>query len=205
MKVRHLNVTHLLLINEENMKKYLKLASILVCLLAVFSCGQRKQQNKQAVTMKTNIEAEKEFIASLTAEDTTIVLEMGVRCMDFLKSGQVDSALNMLYYIDLQSARAKRLTDERKAKLSARFEKLPVVDYSLDYYSFSTQGNNDLKYRTKFASGPEGKSTSFMLNPIKSREGLWVLAIKDGRYPSDQSVEKLHDLSPAPFYIGIEN
>ncbi len=174
---------------------------LLLCLLAVFSCGQRKQ--KQAVTEKTNIEAEKEFIAGLTAADTAAVLDMGRKCMDFLKAGQVDSALNMLYYVDLKSAMAKPLTDDRKADLSERFRKFPVADYSLDYYSFSTQGNNDLKYRTRSTSRPDAPSIGFMLNPVKSREGVWVLAVKEGRYPSDQSVEKLHDLSPAPFYIGI--
>ncbi len=177
---------------------------ILTCLLVTFSCGQRRQKD-QAYKEKTNLEAEMEFIATLTAADTAAVLEMGTKCMDFLKSGQIDSAFNMLYYVDLSTAMARHLTDEYKETLANRFKSYPVVDYLLDYYSFSTQANNDLKYRTKFNSGADAAAMSFMLNPIKSNEGKWVLAIKDGRYPSDQSVEKLHDLAPAPFYIGIED
>ncbi len=185
------------------MIKYFRLVLILASVLAVFSCGSRTQK-KQEYTEKTNLEAEREFIATLTAADTSKVLEMGTKCMDFLKSGQIDSALNMLYYVDLNTATARHLTDDYKDVLVNRFNAYPVEDYTLDYYSFSTQANNDLKFRTMFTSGSDVAAMSFMLNPIKSREGVWVLAIKDGRYPSDQSVEKLHDLSPAPFYIGIE-
>jgi hypothetical protein len=77
----------------------------------------------------------------------------------------------------------------------------------LDYLSFSTQGNNDVKYKIEFTprsdSDTPGSSMGFMFNPIKAN-GEWVLAIKDGRQPSREAATPLHDDAPAPVDVIVE-
>ena len=49
--------------------------------------------------MKTQKEAEDEFVATLTAADSSAVLTLCTQCMDLLKAKETDKALDMLYSI----------------------------------------------------------------------------------------------------------
>ena len=90
--------------------------------------------------MKTQKEAEDEFVATLTAADSSAVLTLCTQCMDLLKAKETDKALDMLYSID-DAGIAKPLTIQQREALAKRFQRFPVIRYRLDYLSFSTQGN----------------------------------------------------------------
>ena len=156
--------------------------------------------------MKTQKEAEDEFVATLTAADSSAVLTLSTQCMDLLKAKETDKALDMLYSID-DAGIAKPLTIQQREALTKRFQRFPVIRYQLDYLSFSTQGNNDVKYKIEFTprsdSDTPGSSMGFMFNPIKAN-GEWVLAIKDGRQPSREAAIPLHDDAPAPVDVIVE-
>ena len=94
--------------------------------------------------MKTQKEAEDEFVATLTAADSSAVLTLCTQCMDLLKAKETDKALDMLYSID-EAGIAKPLTIQQREALAKR-----LIRYRLDYLSFSTQGNNDVKYKIEF-------------------------------------------------------
>ena len=147
--------------------------------------------------MKTQKEAEDEFVATLTAADSSAVLTLCTQCMDLLKAKETDKALDMLYSID-DAGIAKPLTIQQREALTKRFQRFPVIRYRLDYLSFSTQGNNDVKYKIEFTP-----RMGFMFNPIKAN-GEWVLAIKDGRQPSREAATPLHDDAPAPVDVIVE-
>ena len=144
------------------------------------ACSTKGHEEK----MKTQKEAEDEFVATLTAADSSAVLTLCTQCMDLLKAKETDKALDMLYSID-DAGIAKPLTIQQREALTKRFQRFPVIRYRLDYLSFSTQGNND------------------MFNPIKAN-GEWVLAIKDGRQPSREAATPLHDDAPAPVDVIVE-
>ena len=149
------------------------------------ACSTKGHEEK----MKTQKEAEDEFVATLTAADSS-----------------ADKALDMLYSID-DAGIAKPLTIQQREALTKRFQRFPVIRYRLDYLSFSTQGNNDVKYKIEFTprsdSDTPGSSMGFMFNPIKAN-GEWVLAIKDGRQPSREAATPLHDDAPAPVDVIVE-
>ena len=57
--------------------------------------------------MKTQKEAEDEFVATLTAADSSAVLTLCTQCMDLLKAKETDKALDMLYSIDERYSNGK--------------------------------------------------------------------------------------------------
>ena len=117
----------------------------------------------------------------LTAEDTVQVLTISRSCMDTLKAGNIDEALKMLFI--LRDGKAIPLPAEKEQQLRKKFKYFPVVDYKLDYYSFSSTDNNDVKFQIEFfkhtSSDDHTPNTiGFMFNPVKI-DGVWYLAVKE--------------------------
>ena len=104
----------------------------------LFSCGEKKKQ----------LTPKEEFLMGLTAEDTVQVLTISRSCMDTLKAGNIDEALKMLFI--LLDGKAIPLPAEKEQQLRKKFKYFPVVDYKLDYYSFSSTDNNDVKFQIEF-------------------------------------------------------
>ena len=104
----------------------------------LFSCGEKKKQ----------LTPKEEFLMGLTAEDTVQVLTISRSCMDTLKAGNIDEALKMLFI--LRDGKAIPLPAEKEQQLRKKFKYFPVVDYKLDYYSFSSTDNNDVKFQIEF-------------------------------------------------------
>ena len=137
----------------------------------LFSCGEKKKQ----------LTPKEEFLMGLTAEDTVQVLTISRSCMDTLKAGNIDEALKMLFI--LRDGKAIPLPAEKEQQLRKKFKYFPVVDYKLDYYSFSSTDNNDVKFQIEFfkhtSSDDHTPNTiGFMFNPVKI-DGVWYLAVKE--------------------------
>ena len=169
-------------------------------LLAFMACNSSPK-------VLTYADAERQFLSSITEDDTLQVISMGSAFMENLKSGQLDSALNVLCVVD--NYILYKLGDESIENMRARFRALPVVDYCLARYSFSTQASNDLVYRYSFSGPLSGApGMKIVLNPVKI-EGQWYLAIKDGyQYSDDLSPEDRHqplDIAPYPVRLNKEN
>ena len=114
-------------------------------------------------------------------EDTVQVLTISRSCMDTLKAGNIDEALKMLFI--LRDGKAIPLPAEKEQQLRKKFKYFPVVDYKLDYYSFSSTDNNDVKFQIEFfkhtSSDDHTPNTiGFMFNPVKI-DGVWYLAVKE--------------------------
>lgn len=128
------------------------------------------------------------FTASLTAQDTTDVLNLSETCMQTLKAGKVEEALAQLYLWDDSTKAVKPLDEAKKQELRKTFKLFPVLDYSLAHFTFSTQGLNDVKYNIVFfekeADDPTPNTIGFMFNPVKV-DGKWYLSVKE----ADQKVE----------------
>ena len=112
----------------------------------------------------------------------------------------------MLYSID-DAGIAKPLTIQQREALTKRFQRFPVIRYRLDYLSFSTQGNNDVKYKIEFTprsdSDTPGSSMGFMFNPIKAKWGMGTRHQRR-RQPSREAATPLHDDAPAPVDVIVE-
>lgn len=169
-------------------------AYILLMICFLYSCGQQETKKR----MKTYGDSEREFVATLTEEDTLEVLALGKECMDSLKNGNIHSALEKLYM--LKGHWVMPLDDANQEMLESHFQCFPVIDYNLDYWAFSTQGCNDLKYRIAFekadASG-YAPMISFALNPVKI-DGHWFLCVKGKEQFSREIMVPREKNSPAP-------
>ena len=122
----------------------------------------------------------------LTAEDTAQMLNLSRSCMDTLKAGHIDEALQMLYV--MRDGKAIPLPAEKEQQLRKNFKYFPVIDYTLDYYTFSNVDNNDVKFRIEFFkhTGPDDKTPNtigFMFNPVKI-DGTWYLTVKEATQES---------------------
>lgn len=142
---------------------------ILLALILVASCKPKE---------KTYLDAEEEFIASLTSQDTTYVLEMTEAFVKLIQSGHVDMAVNQVTTI--YEDKLYIASDEYREQLRNRFNAFPIVNYELVRYSFSTQANNDVCYRYYF---DDTHSMKLVFNPVKI-DGQWYLALKDGNQSS---------------------
>ena len=120
-------------------------------------------------------------LTCLLYTSTVQVLTISRSCMDTLKAGNIDEALKMLFI--LRDGKAIPLPAEKEQQLRKKFKYFPVVDYKLDYYSFSSTDNNDVKFQIEFfkhtSSDDHTPNTiGFMFNPVKI-DGVWYLAVKE--------------------------
>lgn len=176
-----------------------KIVFILLLSYLLFACGRKETKER----MKTYADAEKEFVSSLTKKDSITILEMSQKCMDSLKVGNVEAALRMLYVIKENAV--VKLTGEDEEDLKKHFCTFPVVDYHLEYFSFSTQGCNDLKYKIEFIRKGANGSTpaiAFMFNPVKI-DGIWYLCIKNRNQSSKEMLHPRESNSPAPSEVKL--
>ena len=174
---------------------------ILSVLLVVVSCGSRNSGSRQ----KTQKDAEAEFLSSLTQTDQDLVLEMAEDCMTKLQAGQVEEAVDMIYVLHDNVVYKK--SAEYSEQLVQRFTNaFPVKSYERLYYSFSTEGNNDISYSYVFGQTPSGTDATMklMFNPVYV-DGNWYLTFKDGSQSSrDLPLDKqVHELAPAPEAIRL--
>lgn len=166
-----------------------------MCLVAV-SCDNAPRKSGQ----KTYQEAEQEFRASLTAVDSTTVLAMTDSIMALVDEGRYAEAVKDIKVLDGNALYepSERYLEE----LERRFEMFKPIRIIRDYYSFSTAGVNDVKYRICFREESEGHPASFIavtFNPVKI-DGKWYLAFKDGYQSSDAMSDenKVNPNAPAP-------
>lgn len=170
-------------------------------LLAAFSvlasCAPRYSGSNGEKTQK---DAESEFLSSLTESDESAVLALADECMSKLQAGQVEEAVDMIYvlYDDVVYKKSASFT----AELLQRFRFFPVRSFERLYYSFSTEGNNDISYSYVFAPATDGgvaQTMKLMFNPVFV-DGEWYLTLKDvGQSSRDLPADKqIHELAPAP-------
>ncbi len=139
------------------------------------SCGNKEKENKYI----TYEDLENEFRATLTQEDTLTVMNAATALMEGLKNGEIEASLQKLSMIEDGSIVS--LAGDKLDVLAKRFKRFPVVDYKLDYYCFSVEQLNDIKYSIQIAPKDQnGKAPTmgFMLNPMKVN-GEWYLCVKD--------------------------
>lgn len=174
-----------------------KLFILLAAVAVLVSCGPRYSGPNGEKTQK---DAEAEFTSSLTEAEKKAVLDLADECMERLQSGRVDEAVDMIYV--LYNDVLYRKSDSYTADLITRFNAIPVLSYERLYYSFSTEGNNDISYSYVFApsrNGVGGETMKLMFNPVYV-DGRWYLTLKDpGQSSKSLSADKqIHDLAPAP-------
>ena len=122
---------------------------------------------------------------SLTAQDSTIMLQKCDSCMQFLSEGRIDDALAMLVEYDDSLQQVSPLSDETRASYMRKFTLFPVLKYELKYVSFTESGFNDAKYEVQFGPDEAGApKTSYMFNPVKV-DGCWYLCVKGANQAVD--------------------
>lgn len=165
-----------------------KLFTIVVGGLLMWSCGNSEKQQP-----KTFENAEEEFTSTLTEADTTKVLALATEVLDSIKSGNVEWAVESLCEVD-STGQVMPLAPDARERVARRFKTFPVVDYELDYYTFSVPMLNDLKYRTYFRERLEGETggpaMAVMFNPVKV-DGQWYLCLKEAGQPAKDAANAI--------------
>lgn len=139
----------------------------------IYSCS-----NKQ----KTREEEVAEFRNTLTADDTTAMLQICDAAMEQLKGKKIDQVLASMYEYTDSTQEIRPLTKEVAERYRRQFRMYPVLDYERKYFSFQLAGCNDVKYEVTFATAEaagteEPAKTSYMFNPVKI-DGEWKLCVK---------------------------
>ncbi|MEL5896177.1 hypothetical protein AAE250_22135 [Bacteroides sp. GD17] len=155
------------------MIKIKSLFNILFCLGLVHtitSCN-----NKEAI--KTS--KQESFVNTLTAADTTTVLNLAAQCMDLLKGNHVEEALQMMY--SMTENKLVPISEEQKQQLNGKFRMFPVLQYDLDGYNFASETNNVIKYKIEFfphkdQNDKTPNTIGFMFVPVHI-DGKWHLTV----------------------------
>lgn len=154
------------------MKKIFPLVLTLLFLsLAISSCSKSAKNSE--------VSSHDAFIATLTTEDTTEVLNL---CQDFftkLASGDKEAAINMLS-LSNDSCQIIPMTEEKKQSLIKQFTIFPVLDNHLVDYTFGDAADNLMRFKVVFAKDEQGKedAINFGLNPIR-KDGKWYLTVRN--------------------------
>lgn len=135
---------------------------------------------------------EKSFADELTQQDSLDVLHLADSCMTLLKAGDLDGAIDMIYYLQ-DSITVIPMNTEQRTVLYKMFKHHPVYEYELDYFNFSKKDLNDIKYRIQFflLDGPNDhrpNTIGIMFNPVKV-DGTWKLTMKNA-WQSSKEQEK---------------
>ena len=184
-----------------------KLIVIIIAIATVCSC--HNASNKSLSKYRSYTDAENEFVGALTQLDTATVIFLANSFVDALKEGNISGALEMLYCLDGNVL--YKISDNFSNELVSRFESFPVGEFSIDHYSFSTAGSNDLCYQYTVAN-TEGNEhpmqMKLMFNPVKV-DNLWYLTLKDGNQSSKDLDEKNqthpYSLAPADIVLNKNN
>lgn len=162
------------------MKKLIYSFAVITLFCCVWSCKEKpREQQKQ------------EFQAGLTEADSTQMLQLCDQCMELLKAGEIDQALDMIYYYDEENHDVEELPKAFRESFRHMFQMFPVCEYERSYYSFQLEGCNDVKYMVTFEemedpSEPNPYKTSFMFNPVKV-DGQWYVTMKTATQDIDES------------------
>lgn len=155
--------------------------SVIIALLLFVSCGQPTKTKEDAIA---------DFQESLTAKDSLAMLELTENCMQLLKKGDINQALDLLYMYDESAHTVTILSEQEREVLGKKFSMFPVKDYKLVYYSFQLEGLNDVKYDVAFgmedAETGALPHTSYMFNPVKL-DGEWYLSVKMASQAIDET------------------
>ena len=184
------------------MKKLVKSLLYISFIICCFSACNNKKNVQKEESVKSWGEAKAEFVSELSSSDTSSVKTMAFQCMDLLKTDSISQALDMLYTIE--GNKLRKLSEEEKIQLKNRFKIFPIIDYKFEGMTFSTQGNNDVKF-TYYFSKPENpqdapKALGLMFNPIKI-DNQWYLTMKNIGQSSQEMQNRPTDKSVAPAEI----
>ena len=176
-----------------------KLIFILSVLILVASCKSGTHYSGSRGE-KTQKDAEAEFLSSLTQSAQDDVLNLADECMKKFQVGQVEEAVDMIYV--LYNNVVYKKSASYTTSLINRFKRqFPVMSFKRLYYSFSTEGNNDISYSYTFGPEENGNAPTMklMFNPVYV-DGKWYLTFKDGSQSSrDLPLDKqIHEMAPAP-------
>lgn len=141
-------------------------------------------------------DAEREFIASLTRQDTLDVVNLGTKFFTYIEENNTEAALDMLNVLDGNVLFG--IADESKDFVRPRFARMPAEGWSFVRYSFSTPGVNDLVYLYG--------GLKLVFNPVKVGDH-WFLTLKDGYQSSKDlsSSDQINPNSPAPYPIRLHS
>lgn len=151
------------------MKKVIRLTSILALGVLFTFCGKKEASSQ----------VEENVGPTLSQQDSVIVTEKAVVCLETLKNGNLDDALAMLYVVD-DDGNVEPMDEELNSTLKSRFQKFPVLSYVFDSYDFIDEDHLILRYVTEYME-PDTinnmpNTVPIIFNPVM-QNGEWYLTL----------------------------
>ena len=125
---------------------------------------------------------------TISRQDTDIVISLTKEYLEKVKSGDIDGALGMLYYLDkdkkvgpVPADLAKRQRESLKA--------FPVYGYKIDFLKFFRETDSEVKYSLVISNPEKSKQPaiiSAMIRPMRE-DGKWYLTLADTQSENVQS------------------
>lgn len=149
---------------------------LLSCLILV--CGTISCVNKQD---SKSTDTSKSYAGTLTAADTTAVLNLANQCMELLKGNYIEEALQMMH--STVDGKPISLSETQKQKLNSKFRMFPILKYTLEGYNFTSETNNIVRYKSVFfvckeENGQTPNTIGVVFVPIRIG-GKWYLTIPE--------------------------
>lgn len=155
------------------MKKILSIVFVSFLFSVALSSCSSKQEQKEGPS------AHDVFVSSLTAADTTEVINLCQEFFNKLTAGDQESALGMLSASD-EAGEVLPLSEEKLQSLKKQFTLFPVLDNHLVDFKFGDAADNLMRFKVVFAKDEQGKedAINFGLNPIR-KDGKWYLTVRN--------------------------
>ena len=143
-------------------------------MLLTFSCtGNNKNQSQGSLIQEPEM--------TVLPEDTIAVMNLVNQYLDCLRHNQVDSALNMLYYLDSEE-QIVSLPSDMVSGQRLVLQQFSGKDYEIEYLKFYRDIDNEVKYSCilfeKEAGDNRPNKISFLIKPVR-RDRVWYLTMAD--------------------------
>lgn len=164
---------HPFLIKEKQMKKlhFIPCICILTICLCLFSCGQKQKKAVQ----------KEQPLMILGSKDTVTVKKLATEFLEYLKSGNSEAAIDMLYFVT-KDKKLVKLPYDLVERQRAIFKHFPVYSYKIDSIIFHTETDSQIRYTIEFFKKENGdnrsNTTSFFLRPMRFND-VWYLTLAD--------------------------
>jgi len=156
--------------------KYILASAVLVSILLFSACGGGKKDSAGAKSPEASLqERVDEYIGSLTATDTTQVVELCSTFLENMKENRFDEAVGGIYEVD-SLGQVSPLGEEMKESLRRRTRLFPVVSYSFEKMSFFLPEENTVTYKVAFNQATPPATMGWGFRPVKI-DGKWYLTL----------------------------
>lgn len=156
-------------------------------ILVAYICYVKFGMNDASISHATAT-VDAELPMTVSAYDTTAVLTLANEYLTYVKEGDFDAALDMLYVLDEDDLPIPINSEHRQMQRIA-LTLYPIFDYKIDKLTFWRQTDSRLDYSIIVTQPEDGREPAHVrcaLRPVRY-SNQWYLTIADDRQLNENS------------------